>query len=132
MDKVLEFLKKNPTYFLATENGDQPEIRPFGTITKFEDKLYIQTGRSKDVFKQLEASPKISICGWDAEAGMWLRVNATAVVDDRDEASDAVLNEYPNLRGMYAPGDGNCVVFYLKDATARFCSFTAPEEVVTF
>ena len=132
MDKVLEFLKKNPTYFLATCDGDQPESRPFGTIARFEDKLYIQTGRSKNVFKQIEANPKINICGWDPEAGAWLRIDATAVIDDRDEASEAVLSEYPNLRALYAPGDGNCVVFYLKDATARFCSFTAPEEVHTF
>ena len=132
MDKVLEFLKKNSTYFLTTMNGDQPEVRPFGTICKFEDKLYIQTGRKKDVFKQIEANPKVAICGWDAEAGAWLRINATAVIDDRDEASDVVLNDYPHLRNAYTPGDGNCVVFWLKDATARFCSFGAPEEVFTF
>ena len=82
--------------------------------------------------KQIEANPKVAICGWDAEAGAWLRINATAVIDDRDEASDVVLNDYPHLRNAYTPGDGNCVVFWLKDATARFCSFGAPEEVFTF
>lgn len=131
MDKVLEFLKANPTYFIGTEAGDQPEVRPFGTITKFENKLYVQTGRCKNVFKQIEANPKVTICGWDGK-GTWIRVNATAVIDDRDEASQAVLDEYPSLQERYAAGDGNCVVFYLKDATVRICSFTADEETYTF
>ena len=131
MDKVLQFLKANPTYFLATEHDGQPEVRPFGTITKFEDKLYVQTGMVKNVYKQIEANPKVAICGWDGR-GTWLRVSATAVIDKRDEASEAVLAEHESLRAMYAPGDGNCVVFYLKDATATFSSFTAEDETYTF
>lgn len=131
MEKVLEFLKANPTYFLATMNGDQPEVRPFGTASIFEGKLYIQTGMSKDVFKQVEANPKIALCAWDGE-GTWLRINAIAEIDKRPEASAAVLDDHPKLKSMYAPGDGNCVVLALTNATARFCSFTAPEEVITF
>lgn len=131
MKKVLEFLKENHTYYLATMNGDQPEIRPFGTIAEFEGKLIIQTGMSKDVFKQIEANPKISLCCFDGK-GTWLRLNATAEIDKRDEASAALLAEYPDLQRMYAPGDGNCVVIALTNATARFCSFTAPEEVIEF
>ena len=132
MDKVIEFLKANHTYYLATVDGDQPEVRPFGTATEFEGKLYIQTGRKKDVYKQMVAHPKVSICCFSPEEGKWLRIDATAVEDARDEASQAVLDDYPSLGNLYAAGDGNCVVFYLKDATARFCSFTAPEEVITF
>ena len=132
MDEVLKFFKDNPTYFIATVDGDQPEIRPFGTFTKFEDKLYFQTGMVKDVFKQIQANPKVAICGWDGENGAWLRVTGTAVIDERPEASAAVLEEYPSLKEFYAPGDGNCVVCYLKDAKARFCSFTSEERVVEF
>lgn len=131
MKRVVDFLKENKTYFLATMNGDQPEIRPFGTAAIFEDKLYIQCGMSKAVFKQIEANPKVSLCCFDNK-GTWLRLNATAVPDLRPEASEAVLSEYPELRGMYTPGDGNCVVIALTEATARFCSFSGPEEVVTF
>lgn len=131
MDEVLAFLKENPTYFLATMNGDQPEIRPFGTICKYNDKLYIQTGMVKDVYKQLVANPKIALCGWDGK-GNWLRINATAVPDHSVEASKALLDEYPSLQRGYAPGDGNCVVVELKDATARFCAFGQDERMVTF
>lgn len=131
MDEVLAFLKANPVYFVATVNGDHPEIRPFATICKYNDKLYIQTGMVKNVFKQIEANPKIAICGWDNN-GTWLRINATAVPELSIEASKALLDEYPALQKGYAPGDGNCVVLELKDATARFIKFGEDDRVVTF
>lgn len=132
MDDVLAFLKKNPTYFLATvdEEGN-PQVRPFGTIAKFEGRLYIQTGKVKAVSRQMHAHPRIAICAADAEGG-WLRIEADAVEDDRVEARQAVLDEYPDLQGMYAADDGNCEVFALENATATFCSFTAEPRAVTF
>lgn len=132
MEKTLAFLKECGTYYLGTVDGDQPEVRPFGTITKFEDKLYFQTGRVKAVFAQIMANPKVTLCAFNAATGAWIRVNATAVIDERPEASEAVLEDYPSLRKLYAADDGNCIVFWLKDATSRICSFTAPEEVETF
>ena len=125
MDEVLKFLKENPTYFLATVDGDQPRVRPFGTIALFEEKLYFQTG-------QLIANPQIELCAMAADGSQWLRISATAVRDDRNEARAAVLADYPSLQSMYAPDDGNCEVFYLKDATAVFSSFTAEPKTVTF
>ena len=132
MDEVLEFLKKNKTYYVGTVDGDQPEIRPFGTVLKYNDKLYIQTGMVKDCYKQMVANPKITICCFDQEAGMWLRLNATAEPDDSIEICEAMLNDYPHLRNLYTPGDGNTVVVALTNATARFCSFREPERVVKF
>ena len=130
MRRVLEFLKKAEFYYLATVEGDQPRVRPFGTIELFEDKLYIQTGKVKPCFKQMEANPKVEICAF-AE-GTWLRVAATAVNDDRIEAKEHMLDQYPNLKRMYDAADGNTAVLYLKDATATFSSFTAPSRTVTF
>ena len=132
MDEVLKFLKDNPTYFLATVEGDQPRVRPFGTIAKFEGRLYFQTGHVKDVYRQLTANPKVEICTFCAESGTWLRLTGTAVRDDRREARAAVLAEYPSLQDQYAPDDGNCEVFYLKDVTATFSSFTSAPRTVTF
>lgn len=130
MQEVYEFLKKCETYYLATMDGDQPRVRPFGTVDLFEDKLYIQTGKIKDVSKQMLTNPKIEICAFDG--AQWLRVAATAVEDDRLEARKHMLDAYPSLQAMYAPDDGNTQVFYLKDATATFSSFTAEPKVVTF
>lgn len=132
MDEVLAYLKKNPTYFLATVDADgNPQVRPFGTIAKFEDKLYIQTGKVKLVSDQMLAHPRIAISAVDAEGG-WLRLTADAVLDDRLEARQAVLGEYPELQSMYAADDGNCEVFALENVTATFCSFTAEPKTVTF
>lgn len=130
MDEVYQFLKeKAPTYFLATMDGDQPRVRPFGTVDVFEDKLYIQTGKSKDVYKQIEANPKVEIC---ACADMdWIRITGELVPDDRVEAKKHMLDAYPNLRRMYDENDDNTIVLYFKDATASFESLTGePKRVV--
>ena len=130
MQRVVDFLKKAETYYLATVDGDQPRVRPFGTAHIFEDKLYIQTGKVKDVSKQIHANPKVEICAF--KDGEWLRVAGTLVEDDRREARVAMLEAYPSLQAMYSPDDGNTEVLYLKDATATFSSFTSAPETVTF
>jgi uncharacterized pyridoxamine 5'-phosphate oxidase family protein len=130
MQEVYEFLKKSGTYYLATVEGDQPRVRPFGTVDIFEDKLYIQTGRSKDVSKQIKANPKIEICAFTE--GKWIRVAATAVDDPRVEANAHMLAAYPQLSGMYKADDGNCQVLWLKDATATISSFAEPPKVIKF
>lgn len=130
MNKVYEFLKDAGTYYLATVDGDQARVRPFGTIDLFEGKLYIQTGKKKDVSRQIHANPKIEICAF--KDGTWLRVAASACADDRIEAQQHMLDAYPNLQNMYKAGDGNTEVFCLQDATATFSSFTAAPEIIRF
>jgi len=130
MKEVFEFLKSCQVYYLATVEGDQPRVRPFGTIDLFEDKLYIQTGKIKNVSKQMQANPKVELCAFNGE--QWIRIAATAVRDDRIEAKAHMLDNYPNLKAMYSAEDDNTEVLYLKDATATFASFTAAPKVVTF
>ena len=130
MKKVYDFIKKCGTYYLATVDGDQPRVRPFGTILLFEDKLYIQTGKSKDVSRQIQANPKAEICCF-AE-GTWLRVAGELVRDERKEVKKAMLDDYPELRGMYSEDDDNTEVLFFKNATATFASFTAAPEVINF
>ncbi len=130
MERVVKFLKDAETYYLATVDGDQPRVRPFGTAHVFEGKLYIQTGKSKDVSKQIHTNPKVEICAF--KNGEWLRIAGVLVEDDRREARKSMLDAYPSLRGMYSEDDGNTEVLYLKDATATFSSFTAPPETVKF
>lgn len=130
MERVEKFLKDAETYYLATVDGDQPRVRPFGTAHIFEGKLYIQTGKVKDVSKQIHANPKVEICAF--KNGTWLRVAGTLVEDSRIEAKQSMLDAYPSLQGMYKADDDNTEVFYLKDATATFSSFTAAPEVIKF
>ena len=130
MERVEKFLKEAGTYYLATVDGDQPRVRPFGTANIFEGKLYIQTGKSKDVSKQLHANPKAEICVF--KDGVWLRVAGELVEDDRREAKTSMLDAYPQLRNMYSEDDGNTEVFYFKNATAVFSSFTAAPEIINF
>ena len=130
MEKVERFLKDSGAYYLATIDGDQARVRPFGTVNIFEGKLYIQTGKSKDVSKQIHRNPKVEICAF--KDGDWLRVAGTLVEDDRREARQSMLDAYPSLQGMYSADDGNTEVFYFKDATATFSSFTKEPEVVKF
>nr|WP_318000858.1 pyridoxamine 5'-phosphate oxidase family protein [uncultured Faecalibacillus sp.] len=130
MDKVLKFLKDAETYYLATVEGDQPRVRPFGTAHVFEGKLYIQTGKVKDVSKQLHQNPKAEICAF--KNGEWLRASGKLIEDDRNEARQSMLDAYPNLQKMYKADDGNTEVFYFKDATAIFSSFTHEPEIIKF
>ncbi len=128
--RVEQFLKDAETYYLATVEGDQPRVRPFGTAHIFEDKLYIQTGKKKDVSKQLHLNPKAEICAF--MNGQWIRISGQLFEDDRREARVSMLEAYPSLKSMYDPDDGNTEVFYFKNATAIFYSFTSAPEVVHF
>ena len=128
MQSVYEFIKECKTYYLATvEEDGQPRVRPFGTIDIFEGKLYIQTGKKKNVSKQLAANPKAEICCFDGKK--WLRLSGELVNDDRVEAKKHMLDNYPNLRGMYNENDDNTQVLYFKNATAVFTSFGGGEPV---
>lgn len=128
MEQIYNFIKECGTYYLATVEGDQPRVRPFGTIDLFEGKLYIQTGKVKDVSKQMAANPKIEICGF--KDGKWIRIEATAVNDDRIEAKEHMLDAYPNLKDRYKADDDNTQVLYLKDITATISSFTEEPVVI--
>ena len=130
MQEVCEFLKTCGTYYLATVDGDQPRVRPFGTAHIFEDKLYIQTGKSKEVSKQIQKNPKVEICAFGQ--GKWVRVAGELVRDDRIEAKKSMLDAYPSLQNMYSAEDDNTEVLYFKNATATFSSFTEAPRVVTF
>lgn len=130
MEKVYQFLKEAETYYLATLEGDQPRVRPFGTVNIFEGKLYIQTGKAKPVSKQLAANSKAEICAF--KNGTWLRLSGELVEDDRVEARKSMLDAYPQLRAMYDENDGNTQVLYFNNATATFSSFSAPQETITF
>lgn len=130
MERVCKFLKEAETYYLATVENDRPRVRPFGTANIFEGKLYIQTGKKKEVSKQLEKNPKAEICAF--KNGEWLRLSGELVEDDRREARVSMLEAYPSLKALYDPDDGNTQVFYFKNAVAVFSSFSKPNEIVCF
>lgn len=130
MEEVYKFLKACGTYYLATMDGDQPRVRPFGTVDLYGGQLTIQTGRKKDVAQQMLANPKVEVCAFDGQR--WLRIAAKAVEVPEVAAQEHMLSEYPNLRAMYTPGDGNTMIFVLKHVTATFSSFTASSRTITF
>ncbi len=130
MKEVVEFLKKAGVYYLATVEGDQPRVRPFGTSEIFEDKLYIQTGKVKDVSKQIQVNGKVELCAF--MDGKWLRVTGKLVRDDRYEPKVYMLEQNPTLKAMYSADDDNTEVIYFVDATATFSSSTDAPRVVKF
>ena len=130
MERVEKFLKDANVYYLATMEGDQPRVRPFGTAHIFEGKLYIQTGKVKEVYKQLKENPKAEICACIKD--QWLRVSGELIEDDRREARQSMLDDYPSLQSMYSADDGNTAVFYFQNATAVFSSFQTEPEIIKF
>ena len=125
-----QFLKQCGTYYLATVEGDQPRVRPFGTAEIFEGKLYIQTGKVKNVYKQLVANPKAEICAFNGTE--WIRIQCELIPDERIEAKQDMLDKNPSLKGMYKADDDNTIVLYCRNATATISSFTAPAKVIQF
>ena len=130
MEEILEFLKKAGTYYLATVEGDQPRVRPFGTAELFEGRLYIQTGKVKPVSHQLHANPKAELCAF--LDGKWLRVSGELLPDERIEAKKHMLDAYPTLRRMYDEKDDNTEVLYFTHGTAVFSSFTEAPRTIEF
>lgn len=130
MKRVCEFLKNAEVYYLATVEGDQPRVRPFGTVNEFEGKLYIQTGKIKPTSKQLAVNPKAELCAF--KDGKWIRVACELIEDSRLEAKKSMLDAYPNLRNMYDENDGNTQVFYMRNATVTISSFGGEPVVFEF
>lgn len=130
IEKVYNFLNEAQTYYLATVEGDQPRVRPFGTILLYNGKLYIQTGKVKDVSKQLSANPKAEICAF--HDGKWLRVAGELINDDSRDVKVAMLEKMPSLKAMYSADDNNTQMLYFKNAAATFSSFTEAPETITF
>ena len=130
IEKVYQFLDEAQTYYLATVEGDQPRVRPFGTALLYEGKLYIQTGKVKAVSKQIAANPKVEICAF--KDGKWLRLAGELVNDDRREVKAAMLDKMPVLKAMYSADDDNTQVLYFKNATATFSSFGGAPETIEF
>ena len=130
MQEVLDFLKDCGVFYLATVEGDQPRVRPFGALAVFEGKLYTQTGKVKSVSKQLAANPKAEICAF--KDGKWIRIETTLVDDPRLEAQEAMLEQNPGLKNMYKAGDGNTQVLCFTDSTATISSFTEEPRVIKF
>ena len=129
MEEVYAFLKACGTYCLATMDGNQPRVRPFGTVDLYNGQLTIQTGRKKDVAQQMLTNPQVELCAFDGQR--WLRLAAKAVEIPEVAAQEHMLDAYPNLRSMYAPGDGNTMIFALTEATATFSSFPEPSRSLT-
>lgn len=128
MEEVFELLKKIGTYYLATVDGNKPRVRPFGTVDLYNGKLYIQTGKKKDVSKQIEKNPNVELCAF--QDGVWVRVAGKLVNDDSREAKKHMLDNYPNLRDMYNEDDDNTQVLYFEDGVATIYSFTSQPKVI--
>ena len=130
MEEVENFLKECGVYYLATIDNGIPKVRPFGTVSIFEDKLYIQTGKKKDVYKQILSNPNVEICAY--KDGKWLRIAGELIPDDRVEAKKDMLDKNPSLRGMYSEIDDNTIVLYFKNAKAIFYSFVSEPKIIEF
>jgi len=130
VERVAQFLEEAGTYYLATVEGDQPRVRPFGTVLVSGGKLYIQTGKVKPVSKQIAANPKVEISAF--KDGTWIRIAGELAEDDSRDVRVAMLEKMPSLKGMYSADDGNMQMLYFKNATATFSSFTAAPETVEF
>jgi uncharacterized pyridoxamine 5'-phosphate oxidase family protein len=127
MKKALEFIQESVTFYLATTEGDQPRVRPFGAVFEYEGKLYIGTNNTKKCFKQMLENPKVEISGMNKK-GQWIRLTGEVANDDRREVKEFALEAFPSLKSMYSIDDGILAVLYFTKGTATISSFTAEPE----
>ena len=130
MRETYEFLKKCGVFYLATIDNDKPRVRPFGAINIFDDKLYFQTGKIKNVSKQMHQNNHVEICGFSN--GEWIRIETEVIFDERIEAKENMLDNNPELKRMYDAHDDNTEVFYLQNAQSTISSFTAENKIFKF
>ena len=128
MKEIYDFLRGCGVFYLATEEGEQPRVRPFGVIEIYEDKIYFLTGKKKNVIAQLKINPKVEICATKGET--WIRVVGEVKMDERRESKKMFLDRNPHLRGMYNEDDDNTQLLYLEHANAVISSFVdEPKEI---
>ena len=130
MNEVRDFLKESGIFFIATIDEDKPRVRPFGVAEIYDNHLYIQTGKRKDVFKQIESNPFVEICAF--KNGSWIRVSGKLVLDDRVEVKKYMLDQNPELRSMYNENDDNTAVLYFDGGKAVISSFTDAPKIIEF
>ena len=128
MKEAYEFLRKCGTFFLATEEDGQPRVRPFGALSDFGGKLYIETNNQKKVYQQLVKNGKVELCGMHEEK--WIRLEGVVKEDTRREARVAMLEENPSLKSLATPDNGTMTVFYFESGTATVYSFTEEPKVI--
>lgn len=129
MNRIVEELKKTKIFYVSTIDGDQARVRPFSSCTEFEGALYICTNNQKNVYKQIMTNPKIEICGMEND-GTWIRINGTAVRDDRDEARKAMLEDPTGPSNLYTLGDGLFEVLKVENPKCIKYSMTNDPEVI--
>lgn len=130
VSEVYDYLKKAGTYYLATIDGTQPRVRPFGTIDEYNEKLYILTSKNKNVAKQIEANPKVELSAMVGND--WIRIEAEAYAFDDVDAQKHMLDAYPSLQNQYKVGDPNTGLYELKNGTATFYSFVNEPKSIKF
>ena len=132
MQEVQAYLKECGAFFIATVDEDQPRVRPFGVSEIINGRLYIMTGKVKDVYKQMAKNGKFEICALKKSGSEWMRLSGTLVNDETLSVKEEFLDRNPGLKSMYKADDDNMAVLYITNATARFCSFAASERTVNF
>lgn len=129
MNRVVEELKKVGVFYIATIDGNQPRVRPFGSIVEFEGNAYICTGNFKPVYNQIRLNPNVELCGM-YPTGEWLRASGKCVEDNRLEVQTAMLDDPTGPKGLYQAGDGRFATFKLTDIVAAKYSFTSAPVVI--
>ena len=128
--RVSDFFDETKCYFIATIDGNVPRVRAFGTNIVYDGRLYIQSGKGKNVVNQIKNNPNVEICAFNGQK--WLRVSAKLVSYNNYDVKVALLNKMPSLKSTYSPDDDSMEMFYLKNAKATFSSFTDSDECFEF
>jgi uncharacterized pyridoxamine 5'-phosphate oxidase family protein len=130
MEEVIQFLRDHKVFYLATSQGDQPRVRPMGFVMDYEGKLSFCTNNKKEMFKQMKANPKVEISA-AAPDGKTLRITGVVGFNPSMDAKVKALEIMPELKSMYAPGDGVFEVFHIEKGAAVFIETSGEKREIT-
>lgn len=131
LQEIKDYLAECKVFYLATVDGDNARVRPFGVSEIYNGRLYLMSGKSKDVFKQLVKNPNFELSATKANGAEWIRVSGKLVNDDDVVMKQYLLDQNPELKQLYQ-ADDNMAAMYITEGEARFFSFNEPERRVKF
>ena len=123
-EEIMQFLKDNPTFYLATVDGYLPRVRPLGFAMRYNGHLCLGIGKHKAAYKQLLDNTNLELCACN-DRGEWLRIQGTANFDNTPEAQEAAFLQMPQLADIYNEESGlKLGIVYLDHLSAKLFSMS--------
>lgn len=133
MKEVTKLLTENPMGFLATVENGEPRVRPWGFMFEENGKFYFCTNNTKDVYRQLQASPSIEFSSVSGTF-VWVRLRGKVTFTEDIRIKEKILASNDLVKSIYQSADNPIFkAFYIEHGLAIISDFSGlPPRQFTF